>query len=59
MSINQLLVLQPLPFCEREAAEAIIEEGEHNLYFSVSLAIAYGIIFGKRQERAKRKGKTT
>ena len=57
MSIDQVLRYNPLPTCEMEAAEAIKAAGESNPYFAIIIAIAYGVILGKRQERARRKGK--
>ena len=58
MSIDQVLRYNPLPTCEMEAAEAIkAAAGESDPYFAIIIAIAYGVILGKRQDRARRKGK--
>lgn len=59
MSLEELLLQQPLPFQEMDAAKIIARAGDGNIAFSIIIAMAYGIILGKREERAKRKGKAS
>lgn len=57
MDFEHMLLQQPLPFDEVEAARKIKRIGEGEELWTIFLAIAYGIILGKREERAHRAGR--
>ena len=57
MDFEQMLLKQPTPFDEVEAARKIKRIGEGEELWTIILAIAYGVILGKGEERARRAGR--
>lgn len=56
MSLRELCGYQPVGFRHMDAAKEILEANRgHNVLFALTAAINYGVILGKRAERAKRK----
>ena len=54
MSTKELISNLGVPLEENEAVQIIEDQAHSDLYFSILLAISYGIVLGKRQERTKR-----
>ena len=55
VSLKELLGHPPAVFQYVDVVDEIWEYGRHDLLLSLTIAISYGVILGKRMERARRK----
>ena len=55
MDLKSLILYQYPEIGELQAAREIASMGKGEILWAINLAMAYGVILGKRRERARRK----